>query len=121
MIEIIFQKTFAREEAMPEILQVTTTCENKSDAEHIAQQLLHEGLIACGQVDGPIFSHYRWQGENVRGQEYVLRVKTIPSLLARIISRIEDLHPYEVPEIIGHTITIVNEAYARWVHDEVTQ
>jgi len=104
---------------MTEILQIVTTCENQADAEKIAHQLLTEKLIACAQISGPISSYYRWQGQNVNNKEYTLRVKTKPSLQDRVISRIEELHPYEVPEIIGRKIEIVNKSYAQWVHDEV--
>jgi periplasmic divalent cation tolerance protein len=101
------------------IAQLTSTCDKLDDAERIVQQLLTEKLIACGQISGPINSHYRWRGENTHSQEFVVLVKTSPQLLPAVTARIAELHPYEVPEIIGQHIDTVHQAYAEWVHDEV--
>ena len=106
---------------MKEIIQITTTCEKQEDAERIVAQLLSERFIACGQISGPIRSHYRWQGENVNSLEFTLRVKTAAYLLPRIMARIKDLHPYDVPEIIGEKVESVHEPYADWVHAEVQE
>ena len=46
---------------MKTIVLISTTLENKADAERIAELLLERKLIACAQISGPITSLYRWK------------------------------------------------------------
>ena len=55
-----------------------TTCNQKQDALNMIKVLLDKGLIACGQVEGPIVSQYIWENETQETQEWrvVLKFKT---------------------------------------------
>lgn len=70
-------------------------------AERIGGQLLDEGLIACINIGGPIRSLFAWQGERGASEECPALLKTHASLLHKAMNRLEVLHPYDSPAILG--------------------
>ncbi len=106
---------------MATIVLLSTTTEKKEDAENIAKDLLSKKLIACAQISGPIYSHYRWQGKLEHSEEFVLSVKTASHLFDVVKAAIADLHPYELPEIIGNSALETTEEYLQWVLGEVAE
>jgi periplasmic divalent cation tolerance protein len=105
---------------MKNLLLITTTVENKEDAERIATLLLEHRLIACAQISAPITSIYRWQDEVITATEVVLGVKTLPQHYTKIKELILQEHPYQLPEIIGQETDMVSDAYRNWVKGEVS-
>lgn len=103
------------------IVLISTTLENKADAERIAGLLLDRKLIACAQVSGPITSLYRWQGATTSETEFVLSLKTIPPLIETVKTLLHQEHPYDLPEIIVQEIHNTSDEYSRWVYGEVQQ
>lgn len=102
------------------IVLVSTTFENKADAERIAGLLLDRKLIACAQVSGPITSLYRWEGATQSASEFVLSLKTTPPLIEKVKTLLRREHPYDLPEIIVQEIHTSDE-YSKWVYGEVRQ
>ena len=103
---------------MHDVILITTTVENKSDAENIAKCLLEKDLMACAQISGPIQSIYRWEGNIVDGEEFILTIKSLKLIQQNVIEQITAMHPYEVPEIIVQTPDHVSPEYAAWVRRE---
>ena len=83
-------------------------------AREVGQTLLDEGLIACINIGSSIFSLFDWGGEREEGEECPALLKTDNSLLERAIARLEDLHPYEAPAILGWPC-IAGKATERWL------
>ncbi|MGH8948758.1 MAG: divalent-cation tolerance protein CutA, partial [Acidimicrobiia bacterium] len=54
---------------------VLITCGDPAEARGIAKQLVESGLAAGAQIL-PIESIYRWQGDVVEDQEWLILVKT---------------------------------------------
>lgn len=104
---------------MKPIILISTTLEDKADAERIARLLLERQLIACAQVTGPITSFYRWQGEIATAAEYSLSLKTTPACADHVRTLLSQEHPYDLPEIIVQDITYSSDDYSSWVHGEV--
>lgn len=100
------------------ILDVWINCPDAATAQRIADALVEERLVACANVLGPIRSTYHWQGAIERDDEVPLLLKTRAALFDRVVARVEALHPYDVPSILGVPIERVNEAYATWVSGE---
>lgn len=100
-------------------LLVTTTFENRADAEKMAVTLLEKRLVACAQITGPGSSLYWWQGKITRSEEYFLVMKSAESLYSALEQSIRDLHPYETPEIIAAVMTHVSEDYRQWLEEEL--
>jgi periplasmic divalent cation tolerance protein len=104
---------------MSEFIQVTTTTENNEDADRIATTLVDRRLAACAQVSGPIESVYWWQDKVERTREWVCSVKTRHELYALVEDSIQQLHPYEVPQIVAIPIVEGSAAYLRWMDEQV--
>lgn len=104
-----------------QIVQVITTVPSLQVARELARQLLVERLVACAQIELGLESHYRWKGKIEEAEECRLTAKTLASKAPHVMSRIEELHPYDTPEVIIVATENVNERYARWVEAEVSQ
>lgn len=104
---------------MEEYLQVTTTCDQRSDADTIAKTLVERELAACVQIAGPIVSIYRWQGKVEKAQEWICFIKTKRDLYAAVEAAIRSVHTYDTPEIIAVPITAGSEKYLKWLDDSV--
>jgi len=91
-----------------------TTVAHREEAERIAADAIARNLSVCVQIDGPIVSHYRWQGRNERGEEYRLAFKCLESQLAALERHVLASHPYEVPEWLVIRADKVGEKYLSW-------
>jgi periplasmic divalent cation tolerance protein len=101
--------------------QVTTTLPDQAAAERLAATLVDERLAACAQVSGPISSTYRWEGTIERATECYCHLKTTNVRLAALRARIQQLHPYELPEIIAVPIIDGDAGYLRWIEEAVSR
>ena len=100
---------------MPSVLEITVNCPSKQVAEEIATKALAARLAAAANILGPVESLYRWEGATTRVQEIVLKLKTRPHLYTAVTELVSDIHPYEVPSILGQRIELVGDDYAAWV------
>ena len=96
-------------------LAVYCTCPDENTAEDIAQTLVEEGLSACINVLPSVRSVYRWQGKTEAATESLMIIKIAVSNYERIEQRIVELHPYELPEVIGVPIIAGLEPYLAWL------
>lgn len=86
-----------------------------ASAESAADILLDEGLIACANLVQGMVSVYKWQGEKHRDGETGVLMKTDSTMLERAIARLEALHPYETPAILGWRCDATTPATAAWL------
>lgn len=98
---------------------VFVTCPEPSVAESIITTLVNERLVACGSILPGLTSIYRWKGVVETASECLVVLKTNTHLLSELESRISELHPYEVPEILSVEADRANATYARWVDENV--
>ena len=88
---------------------------NEADAASAADALLEEGLVACANIVPQIRSLYIWKGERGEASECGMLLKTAPALLARAVERLEAIHPYEAPAIVGWNVEACGRATAEWL------
>jgi periplasmic divalent cation tolerance protein len=100
-------------------IQVITTTGEREDADRIAQALIESRLAACVQVQGPITSTYRWQGQIETAEEWQCCAKSRQDLYPELEAAIRQLHPYEVPEILAIAILEGNASYLAWLDGEL--
>jgi periplasmic divalent cation tolerance protein len=86
--------------------------------EEIAKALVTLKLAACVNIIGGATSCYRWEGKLQKDSEALLMVKTRTKLVPRVQEAIEDIHPYELPEMIVLPIAGGSERYLNWVVNE---
>lgn len=101
--------------AKPPICLVFCTCPDEASARHIAGTLVTERHAACVNIVPGIVSVYRWQGSVENDAEVMLLVKTRKDALDRLTRRVQELHPYELPEIVAVGLDGGSGAYLDWV------
>ena len=94
---------------------VFTTTGSREEAGKIAAELVQRSLAACVNVLGPVASTYRWQGKVERAEEFLLVVKTTAAAVERVRTAIQELHSYELPEVVVLPIEAGSEAYLEWI------
>jgi periplasmic divalent cation tolerance protein len=62
-------------------------------------------------------SIYQWQGRIQQESEFQLIIKTNLAKFSELSSRIQEIHSYEVPEIIALPIVSGSESYLAWLSD----
>jgi len=100
-------------------VQVTTTLPSEAAAQQLAAQVVEQRLAACAQVMGPISSTYRWKGSIEQAAEWYCNLKTTKTRLPALMTRIRELHPYKLPEIVSIPIQQGDTAYLQWIETEV--
>ena len=91
---------------------------SEGESEQLAKLLVKERLAACVNITD-VRSFYRWKGELCADTECLLIIKTTKSKIERILARIEEVHSYEVPEILVLPIVAGSEQYLKWVERSV--
>ena len=101
-----------------EIAVVLASVPDLEAGRRLARTLLQERLIACANLVPGVTSLYRWEGAVQEEDESLVVMKTRSELLPRLIARIPELHPYELPEVLALRVADGLPAYCRWVLDE---
>ncbi len=91
-----------------------TTVTHRAEAETLAATVIASNLAVCVQVEGPVVSHYRWQGQIERTEEFRLCFKFLPAQLLTLETCVLRHHPYETPEWVCVRAEHVGEKYLSW-------
>jgi periplasmic divalent cation tolerance protein len=97
---------------------VLTTLGADADAAALARTLVGEGLAACVNVLPAMTSIYRWHGQVEQDREQQMVIKTAAARLPALAARLQQLHPYELPEFVVLSAS-ASEAYLAWVCESV--
>lgn len=92
---------------------VFTTFASEESAAEVVRQLVEERLVACGTLVPGARSIYTWEGKVEDSRECLVLLKT--TRFSELESRLRELHPYELPEIVGVETRALSPAYADWV------
>jgi periplasmic divalent cation tolerance protein len=100
-----------------DVLLVVSTFPDAETAGRIANELVTASLAACANILPPVRSIYRWHGKVEDANELLVFFKTSASRYPDFVARLKELHPYEVPEIIGLPVEQGLPEYLRWVNE----
>lgn len=92
-----------------------STVDSEKEAKKIAKALVEGRLAACVNIVPQITSVYEWQGEICEEGEFLLVIKTRSERLDELKAALEELHPYDVPELIACPIIDGLPDYLKWV------
>jgi len=106
---------------MSEFVVVFVTVGSADEGDRLARALVESRLAACVNRVRAVQSIYRWQGKIESSDEELLIVKTRRDLFERLKEKIQQLHSYQVPEIIALPIIEGNENYLRWLDEELAE
>lgn len=94
---------------------VLTTAPDLEAARGLVRALVEARACACGTVLSGALSIYRWQGRIEESQECQLLLKCDEASLPRLRELLDELHPYELPELVVVEPREVEERYAAWI------
>jgi periplasmic divalent cation tolerance protein len=101
-----------------ECIVVLCTCP-ESEAAALAEALVAERLAACVNRLPGIASSFWWDGKVQHESETLLLIKSTRERLAAIRGRIQDLHSYELPEVLAVPVLGGLESYLEWIRASV--
>lgn len=96
-----------------------STCPNTEVANNIAKNLVTEGLAACVNIIPNVSSVYIWQGELQCDEEVQLLIKTDKNKFEQLNTRINELHPYDVVEVISLNVQQGDTHYLNWIAESL--
>jgi periplasmic divalent cation tolerance protein len=105
----------ADEMSVPQLVVAITTFAEEQHAVEMAERVVQQGAAACAQIDGPIQSVYRWEGQLCRDAEWRLTLKSTRSALARLQKIVLEHHPYDQPQWLVLNACDASPGYANWV------
>lgn len=98
---------------------VLVTTGSEAEAVTLAQTLVQQKLAACVSFT-PITSIYTWQNQVHQSSEWQLLIKTQQALYPALEQLIQQIHSYEVPEIIALPIVAGAPNYLQWLGEQVS-
>ena len=101
----------------PEAVIAFSTVDSEKEAQKIAKALVQSKLAACVNIIPETTSIYEWKGEICEEKELLLVIKTTPARLDKLKATLEELHPYEVPELVVCPIVDGLPDYLSWVFE----
>ena len=105
---------------MTDVLQVTTTTDNRDVALELARSAVQARLAAGGDVSGPNTSFFWHNGEFGTGEEWRLRLHTTRERYEALEAHLLERHPWSNPEISAVEVTAGASACVEWVAQSVT-
>src|SRR5271167_2507605 len=101
---------------MAKHLIVQIACGNRREARRIARALVEERLAACVQVGGATVEPlYWWKGKVATAREIPVWAKTTRRKFSALVRRVEELHAYDVPEILAVEVKAGSRKYLQWL------
>jgi periplasmic divalent cation tolerance protein len=86
--------------SMTDVRIVLTTLDDSERARRLAHEIVELRLAACVNIVDRVHSIYRWRDGVDEADELLLIFKTSSERLPELKTKIEELHPYELPEMI---------------------
>jgi periplasmic divalent cation tolerance protein len=102
-----------------QVILAISTCPDEAIARRIAETLVAERLATCVNRIPGIRSSYIWDGILQDDGEVLLIIKSTAGQLSQLERRLNELHPYELPEFIVTPVTGGNERYLDWIRRNV--
>ena len=98
-----------------EFIVVMTTLPDTGSAKKLVRSLVDRHLIACGTVIDPVTSIYRWEGAVEESTEVQVLAKTHRDRFGDIEGAMQELHPYDVPELLALPVAGGLNDYLTWM------
>ncbi len=99
---------------------IYATFPTHEEAMETARTLLTEKLIACANILAGATSIYSWEGKIQEQNEVIMFAKTTAEKSGAVISRINELHSYDVPCVLVLPVESGLPDYIKWAEDEIS-
>ena len=104
---------------MDDVLMVLTTFGEEGVAKRVGRELLELKVVACVSVLPGATSLYHWRGELCEEKEVMVMFKTTAQNYSQLEAALQEMHPYEEPEILAFTARGGSEGYLKFVREGV--
>ena len=94
---------------------MVTTVGDEDQGNLIARELILRRHAACVNMVSGVKSFYRWQGKICRDGEYLLVIKTLETEYDAVTATIQELHSYDLPEILAFQISKGEPGFLEWI------
>lgn len=98
-----------------QVVVAFSTVDSEKEAKRIAHALVEAKLVACVNILPKATSIYFWEGKVCEEGEVVLILKTKQDCVEDLKEAFEELHPYDVPELVILPVEEGLPAYLKWV------
>ena len=98
---------------------VPVTTPSTQVAAVVARALVKQKLAACVNITPSVTSIYTWNNALCEDEEVQLVIKTTRNAYDDVFTLVQDLHPYDVPEIISLPIIAGSQDYLDWLDKAV--
>ena len=96
---------------------VITTVGTEEQANLLAEELVERRHSCCVNILPVQRSVYRWQGKVCDDSEYMLVIKSADSEYPAIEEAIQELHQYDLPEILSFPVGRGEKSFLDWMCD----
>jgi periplasmic divalent cation tolerance protein len=96
---------------------IFVTTPSRDEAERIASALIGRGLAPCINIIPSCLSLYQWKGEVCRDEESLMIIKSRKDLFPKVKEVVEELHSYDVPEVVAVPLDLVSEKYGGYLEE----
>ena len=96
-----------------------TTCDSLEAASTLARSLLEKRCAACVNVVPGVRSFYWWEDEIQEDGEVLLVMKTDAAHLPALTEAVQELHSYDVPELVVLPIEGGSHPYLDWIGENL--
>lgn len=96
-------------------IAVLTTVGTEQEANLLAEELLDRRHAACVNIISGVRSLYRWRGSICKDSEYLLLIKTLEDEYELVAETIQELHTYDLPEILTFPISRGDGDFLEWI------
>jgi periplasmic divalent cation tolerance protein len=97
-----------------DLIVVLCTVPDAGTGARLARAVVEEQLAACVNVVPALRSIYSYEDEIQDDEESLLVIKARRSRFEELRARLVELHPYDVPEVLGIDAVECHRAYLEW-------
>lgn len=94
-----------------------STVDTEKEAKRIAGALVESHIAACVNIIPKVVSIYEWQNEICEETELLLVIKTKGDRIEDLKATLDELHPYEVPELLFLPVQDGLPDYLHWLFE----
>lgn len=99
---------------MEKMTLIMSNFASPESARSVVRILMQERTIACANIHQPHFAIYQWNDKVVEESETCVVFKAPWSKKDRLVTRLRELHPYDLPGIILLDAQTLPD-YAAWL------
>ena len=104
-----------------EFVVALSTFPDAETARKISRELVENALVACANIIPAVESLYFWKDKVEQSAEVLVIFKLTAARFTEFSKRLQQLHPYDVPEIIRLNVSEGSPDYLRWISESCSR